>query len=161
MLKKRALSALNGRSLVMQISITVVLIFFTQAFDWFGAWACENRCHRIHVKASINYILNFIFCLYFIDLVFTFLFYHLPFSTFIFLNLSSLAFIVLYFPPLTFIVLHQPPFTFNYNYLPSSVIVELHCLHFGFNISSSHLFYHTLPHCPLSTSFAFIYLHLP
>ena len=107
------------------------------------------------------YVLNFIFCLYFIDLVFTFLFYHLPFSTFIFLNLSSLAFIVLYFPPLTFIVLHQPPFTFNYNYLPSYVIVELHCLHFGFNISSSHLFYHTLPHCPLSTSFAFIYLHLP
>ena len=28
-------------------------------------------------------------------------------------------------------------------------------------LSSSHLFYHTLPHCPLSTSFAFIYRHLP
>ena len=28
-------------------------------------------------------------------------------------------------------------------------------------LSSSHLFYHTLPRCPLSTSFAFIYRHLP
>ena len=28
-------------------------IQITQAFYWFGAWACENRCHQINVEDSI------------------------------------------------------------------------------------------------------------
>ena len=28
-------------------------IQITQDFYWFGAWACENRCHRINVEDSI------------------------------------------------------------------------------------------------------------
>ena len=31
--------------------ISYLHIQITPAFDWFGAWACEKRCHRINVEA--------------------------------------------------------------------------------------------------------------
>lgn len=57
----------------------------------------------------------------------------------------------------SFIYLHLPLATIIYLHL----IVLLHHLHLGFNISLSQIFYHNMPNCPLSTSFAFICFHLP
>ena len=138
--------------------------FFTQAFDWFGAWACENRCHRIHVKASINYVPIFILCLYFIDLYllsFIFIFLFLPSSSLTYHHWPSLSFTFHHWHSSSFINLHLPSTTIIYLHLSSlnvivfiSVLIYLRLTYF-----TTHCLIVLYPR-PLPL-FTFIYPNLP